>query len=171
MTYICTVNNRITMPRKSKNKKKRRRDPARPKRAMTPFLYYACEQRQILKASGEKLTLPEQSRRIAALWQTVTDKSIYIAKSQTDRERYAAEMRDYTPPTRIKRPRSSYAFFMRDVRQTLADKHPDKNPRELMVEIAAAWRAASGEQREHYGGLAEADKKRYEDEKSAEVSI
>ena len=152
-------------------KKKRRRDPARPKRAMTPFLYYACEQRQILKANGEKLTLPEQSRRIAALWQSVTDKSAYIAQSKADRERYAAEMREYTPPKRIKRPRSSYALFMRDIRQTLAEKHPDKNPRELMVEIAAAWRANSAEDRAHYLSLAESDKKRYAEEKSAESSI
>tara|TARA_B100001059_G_scaffold141428_1_gene141476 strand:+ start:309 stop:782 length:474 start_codon:yes stop_codon:yes gene_type:complete len=155
----------------SKKKRKRRRDPARPKRAMTPFLYYACEQRRVLKASGEKLTLPEQSRRIAALWQDVTDKSSYIAQSNADRERYAAEMREYTPPVRIKRPRSSYAFFMRDIRQSLAAKHPDKNPRELMVEIAAAWRTANVQQREHYASLAEADKKRYADEKSTESSI
>lgn len=168
MNYIHLHSN-IKMPRKTKSKKKR--DPARPKRAMTPFLYYACEQRQILKASGEKLTLPEQSRRIAAQWQEVTDRSVYIAKSKADRERYASEMRDYVPPVRIKRPRSSYAFFMRDVREKMAEKYPDKNPRELMVEIASAWRNASEQERQRYNGMAEADKKRYEDEKSAEASI
>ena len=35
------------------NKKKRTRDPARPKRAMTAFLYYACEQRRVLKDKNE----------------------------------------------------------------------------------------------------------------------
>ena len=160
----------ITMARKSQ-KKRKRRDPSRPKRAMTPFLYYACEQRKILKDAGEKMTLPEQSKRIAVLWQNVTDRSVYIEQARKDRERYAAQMLDYTPPVKVKRPRSSYAFFMRDVRQSIAEKYPDKNPRELMVEIAAAWRNSSEEQRQHYNSMALADKTRYESEKNSQPSI
>lgn len=158
------------MARKSQ-KKRKRRDPSRPKRAMTPFLYYACEQRKILKDSGEKMTLPEQSKRIAVLWHNVTDRSVYNEQARKDRERYDAQMLEYTPPVKIKRPRSSYAFFMRDIRQKIAEKYPDKNPRELMVEIAAAWRNASEEQRQHYNSLALADKTRYDSEKSSQSSI
>ena len=69
--------------------KKRTRDPARPKRAMTPFLYYACEQRNILKENGEKMTLPDQSRHIARLWKDVSDqdKAKYIAQADVDKAR------------------------------------------------------------------------------------
>ena len=124
---------------------KRKRDPARPKRAMTPFLYYACEQRNILKARGDKMTLPEQSKHIATMWKAVEDKSIYIEQAKKDRARYEDEMSRYEPPKKIKRPRSSYAFFMKDMRETISNENPDKNPRELMANIAAAWNAEPSE--------------------------
>lgn len=148
--------------------KKRQRDPARPKRAMTPFLYFACEQRKILKESDDKMALPEQSRRIAQMWKEVSDKSKYIELSKVDQARYKEQMSNYVPPKKIKRPRSSYAFFMRDVREHIAKAAPDKTPRELMSDIAAAWKSISSDERGRYNEMAEKDKQRYVDEKSAE---
>lgn len=150
------------------SRKKRQRDPTRPKRAMTPFLYFACEQRKILKQSDEKMTLPEQSRRIAELWKEVADKSKYIEQAKADQSRYKEQMSHYVPPKKIKRPRSSYAFFMRDVRARIAEASPDKTPRELMSDIAAAWKSVSDDERARYNEMAEKDKKRYADEKAAE---
>lgn len=147
--------------------KRRRRDPARPKRAMTPFLFYACEQRNILKANGDKMTLPEQSRYIAAQWKTVTDKSKYIEQSKKDRARYDDEMSRYVPPHKIVRPRSSYAFFMKDARARISKEHPDKNPRELMPFIAQAWKNISESEKQKYIDMAKEDKARYAQEKAA----
>lgn len=149
---------------------KRKRDPARPKRAMTPFLYYACEQRNILKARGDKMTLPEQSKHIATMWKAVEDKSIYIEQAKKDRARYEDEMSRYEPPKKIKRPRSSYAFFMKNMREKISNENPDKNPRELMANIAAAWKNISDTEKEKYNHMAEEDKKRYAQEKSEENS-
>ena len=148
-------------------KSKRKRDPARPKRAMTPFLYYACEQRNILKQNGDKMTLPEQSIYIAQLWKNVTDegKVKYVEQSEKDKARYRDEMSRYHPPFKIKRPRSSYAFFMKNMRQEIAEQHKEKNPRELMSDIAAAWRNISEEDKIQYNEMATEDKKRYEEEK------
>lgn len=156
------------MVRKSKRSK---RDPARPKRAMTPFLYFACEQRRVLKEAGEKMSLPDQSRRIADLWKVVLDKSSYEASAAKDKARYHCEMENYNPPKKIKRPRSSYAFFMKSVRQQIADKAPDKTPRELMTDIAAEWKSISNEEKSKYTQMAEKDKLRYADEKKVEQSI
>lgn len=164
LEYIVTT----TLEKMVRKTKKRQRDPARPKRAMTPFLYFACEQRKILKESEEKMALPEQSRKIAQLWKDVDDKSAYIAMSQVDQSRYREQMSQYVPPKKIKRPRSSYAFFMRDVRASLAEANPDKTPRELMSDIATAWKVLSVNDRGRYNKMAEEDKQRYVDEKSAE---
>ena len=156
------------MVRSSKNSKRRRRDPARPKRAMTPFLFYACEQRAILKENGDKMTLPEQSRHIANLWKSVSekDRSKYIEKAEKDKERYRDEMSRYEPPKKIKRPRSSYAFFMKDIREKIASENPDKNPRELMADIASVWKNISSDEKAKYEQMAKEDKARYEDEKT-----
>ncbi len=152
------------MVRSSKSKKTRR-DPARPKRAMTPFLYYACEQRKILKENGIKMTLPEQSKRIAGTWKNVTDKSKYVEQSQVDRERYVEEMRHDVQPVKIKRPRSSYAFFMKDMRGHIAAQCPGKNPRDLMTDIARAWKNISDQDRQRYKEMAQDDRIRYANEK------
>lgn len=156
-----------TLEKMVRSRSKRKRDPARPKRAMTPFLYYACEQRAALKAQGDKMTLPEQSKHIASLWKTVTDKSKYVQQSNEDRARYEDEMSRYEPPKKIKRPRSSYAFFMKDSRGRISKQHPDKNPRELMADIAASWKTISETDKAKYTKLAEEDKARYAQEKSA----
>lgn len=151
-----------------RRRSKRKRDPARPKRAMTPFLYYACEQRNILKARGDKMTLPQQSKHIAQLWKSVTDKTKYVEQAKEDRARYEDEMSRYVPPKKIKRPRSSYAFFMKDKRDEISEKHPEKNPRQLMGEIASVWRSISEEEKGKYTKLAEEDKARYQQEKAEE---
>jgi hypothetical protein len=167
LDYIVTP----TSDKMVRSSKKRKRDPARPKRAMTPFLYYACEQREILKARGDKMTLPDQSRHIAHLWKSVTeeDKAKYIAQSEKDKRRYKDEMSRYEPPKKIKRPRSSYAFFMKDMRQEISEEHPDKNPRELMGYIAQAWKNISDEDKAKYNQMAAEDKSRYEEEKKKDA--
>jgi hypothetical protein len=147
--------------------KRKRRDPARPKRAMTPFLFYACEQRTILKANGDKMTLPEQSRYIASRWKNVTDKTKYIEQSNQDRARYDDEMSRYVPPHKIVRPRSSYAFFMKHTRARISQENPDKNPRELMPFIAQAWKSISDTEKKKYVDMAKEDKERYAQEKAA----
>ena len=116
------------------------------------------------------MTLPEQSRHIAQLWKTVSDdeKAKYIAQSEKDKERYRDEMSRYEPPKKIKRPRSSYAFFMKDMRQKIATEHPEKNPRELMADIAAVWKNISEDEKAKYNQMATEDKQRYADEKNAE---
>jgi hypothetical protein len=160
-----------TLDKMVRKSKRRQRDPARPKRAMTPFLYFACEKRKELKANGEKMTLPDQSRRIAEMWKIVEDKSAYETSASVDRARYEQEMKSYVPPKKIKRPRSSYAFFMKDVRGRIAAAAPSKTPRELMSDIAAAWRQISNDEKNRYTEMANDDKKRYQDEKNAESSI
>jgi len=149
----------------SGKKNKKSRDPNRPKRAMTPFLYYACEQRAILKQQGRKMALTEQSRYIAGLWKNISDKTKYIQQSEKDKARYREQMAVYEPPYKIKRPRSSYAFFMQDQRAEIAKQFPNKTPRELMANIATVWKEYDDDTKEKYMAMARQDKDRYYEEK------
>ena len=76
-------------------------------------------------------------------------------------------MSRYEPPKKIKRPRSSYAFFMKDMRHKIAEENQEKNPRELMADIAAAWKNISEQDKAKYNEMAVEDKKRYEEEKKS----
>lgn len=116
------------------------------------------------------MSLPDQSRYIAEVWKSVTDKSTYITQSEADRARYYREMEKYEPPYKIKRPRSSYAFYMKDMRSSIAEKFPNKTPRELMSNVAESWKASATSVREKYKQMALNDKKRYEDEKTLAAS-
>lgn len=151
----------------SGKKNKKSRDPNRPKRAMTPFLYYACEQRAILKQQGRKMALTEQSRYIAGLWKNISDKTKYIQQSDKDKDRYREQMAVYQPPYKIKRPRSSYAFFMQDRRAEIAKQFPNKTPRELMANIATVWKEYDDNVKEKYMAMARQDKERYYEEKQS----
>ena len=142
---------------------KKKKDPNRPKRPITPFLYYACTRRK--EIAHEKLSLGDQSRKIAVEWNKMSEpeKEPFCAKAKIDRARYNREMETYVPPKKVKRPRSAYAFFMQMNRARIAANYPDKSPRDLMVKIAEAWRAV--EDRNIYKNKAVEDKQRYENEK------
>ena len=113
------------------------------------------------------MTLPDQSRHIAQLWKSVSEeeKAKYVAQSEVDKQRYRDQMSRYEPPKKIKRPRSSYAFFMKATRQEIAERYPDKNPRELMGFIAQAWKNISDDEKTKYTVMATEDKTRYTEEK------
>ena len=57
---------------------------------------------------------------------------------------------------------------MKDKAQAISKQHPDKTPRELMADIAAAWNNISEDEKAKYNKLAEEDKARYAQEKSEE---
>ena len=144
---------------------KRKKDPARPKRPITPFLYYACKRRKDLATDKEKLSLGGASKKIALEWNAMpfSDKQSYVELSMADRRRYDTEMLSYVPPKRIKRPRSAYAFFMQLNRTKIAAEYPEFSPRDLMVKIAEAWKRTDN--RDIYKNKALEDKHRYETEK------
>jgi hypothetical protein len=73
------------------------------------------------------------------------------------------------PSYKLNRPQSSYAFFMRDARQSVAEEYPEKSPREFMTEefmtnVAVAWRATDESVKNKYVEMAEVDKQRYNEE-------
>jgi hypothetical protein len=54
---------------------------------------------------------------------------------------------------------------MKCMRKEIAEANPGKNPRELMGDIAIAWKGISTTEKEKYNQMAVEDKLRYEDEK------
>jgi len=151
-----------------KKRRKKKRDPTKPKRPLSAYIFYANEKRPEFRSTYPDESLMSISKRIAETWATVTDRSVYESKAAEAKKIYHAAMEEWRAkqPPKIKRPRTAYALFMQDIRSTLAAEFPDKGPRDLMVVVASRWKASDEATKNKYKQLADQDKERYARESS-----
>ena len=77
------------------------KDPNKPKRAKSAYLFYCDDHRQkildSLRKKKKKVNIAAVSKQLGAQWKGLTgaDKEPYEAKAQADRERYQEEMEQY----------------------------------------------------------------------------
>ncbi|GAN07545.1 non-histone chromosomal protein 6 [Mucor ambiguus] len=70
-------------------------------------------------------------------------------------------------PNAPKRGLSAYMFFSQDKRAQVKEENPEASFGTLGKLLGEKWKAMSDEEKKPYVDKAEADKKRYEDEKAA----
>ena len=89
LTDTSKVNNNKKQPKKKK-------DPSAPKHSMSAYLFFCNEQRNAIKAEMPADTSNAALlKEVGARWLALADKSVYKAKSNADKERYAQEMAVY----------------------------------------------------------------------------
>ena len=76
------------------NKLKAKKDPLKPKRPKSSYLFFCDEMRPILMKETPKSNLSEISKKLGKLWQEC-DKSKYLNKSIDDKDRYKSQIDDY----------------------------------------------------------------------------
>ncbi|KII66140.1 High mobility group protein TDP-1 [Thelohanellus kitauei] len=92
----------VAQPRKSKGakgKKKEAKDPNKPKRATSAYLYFSADFRKSPDAAGIKHT--EIMKAAATKWKKLTDaeKKPYLEMEQKDKDRFARESKEYSSKT------------------------------------------------------------------------
>tara|TARA_A100001015_G_scaffold147430_1_gene163477 strand:+ start:764 stop:1243 length:480 start_codon:yes stop_codon:yes gene_type:complete len=154
------------MPKSKSNKKKR--DPLRPKRPLTAFMRFSTFKRSELKKKHSDLSMTELSKLIGEAWRNASDeeKRPHQEQAAEDHEEYRVKMEKYKE-MKPKRPRTAYAFYMKINRQSIANKYPDKNPRELMQYVAAAWKACGTTEKDKYIKMAAEDRQRWSEQKTS----
>jgi len=62
----------------------------KPKRALSAFMYYSKEQRDVLKAKNPSITFQEMGKVLGTAWKGLSDaeKAKYVEMSKADQERY-----------------------------------------------------------------------------------
>ena len=148
-------------------KTKKQRDPLRPKRPLTAFMRFSKVKRVELKTKHPELSMTELSKLIGEAWRNSTDteKRPHQELAAVDHEKYRIEMEKYKK-LKPKRPRTAYAFFMKLNRETIAKKYPEKNPRDLMTYVAAAWKSLKEAEKQKYVKMAEEDRQRWSEQKN-----
>ena len=67
------------------------------------------------------------------------------------------------------RPRTAYAFYMKENRARIAADHPEVSPRDLMKFIAAAWKELDTDGKGKYTKMALDDRERWTRDRAASL--
>lgn len=108
--------------KKKKRKKKADKDPNKPKRSMSSFMFFANEKRKEVKDKEPLLKMTEIGKKLAEMWKelSASEKKVlnftadciyrfqkYEDMAKQDKERYTAAMGTYKPPEKKEQSSSS----------------------------------------------------------------
>ena len=167
------------MPRKPQGTKRRKRDPERPKRAMTAYMVYVRDNIKSVTRDMGNAKRSEVIRECGARWNkmTVTQKKKYVKISQEDKARYAREMENYTPQTPVdepklkrrkkdpdapKRPLTTYMAFVSFHQKNVSQRF--EKQKDVLQHISTLWRNASDKAKSRFKKEADTDRARYKRE-------
>ena len=135
------------------------KDPNKPKRGMSAYLYFAADQRTECKAKGiDTSQVAQFTKDMAAKWKVLTPKERkpYDAKAEKDKQRYLAEMAAYVPPkgmaggkrpvdpNKPKRAQTAYFLFLAEFRAKHKDEFTGEGSnKELIKAASVAWNGLS----------------------------
>ena len=96
------------------------------------------------------------------------DKRPYHDAAAADHVKYKT-LKEAYDASKPKRPRTAYAFYMKENRNVISKSHPDCNPRDLMKFIAAEWRKLTPEGKGKYTKMAIEDRERWQRDRAASL--
>ena len=164
-------------PLLSNLKTKRKKDPNAPKKWKTSYIFFCCDQRELLKKQDIKYRTTEITGKLAEMWKNLSDRDRvkYEELSNKDKERYVKEMSIYCPSetfkkkerTGPKRPTSSYMFFCQQERDNIKNNCINMNTKQITSELAKRWKSLSDEEKVPFVEKQLKDKIRYNNEKQS----
>lgn len=159
-------------------KSKAGKDPNKPKRGLTAFMWYSKERRGPIKTAEPTLAFGDIAKKIGVEWAAMKDgqKKKFEKLASKDKARYEEEMKDYTPPeggvpakkkkrkkdpNAPKRSKSAFMFFAKERRPELVKSNPKWSFGEFGRKMGEEWRSMSDKKKAKYNNQAAADKVRY----------
>ncbi|KAF7637588.1 hypothetical protein Mgra_00002847 [Meloidogyne graminicola] len=84
-----------------KKRKRAKKDPNAPKRALSAFFFFSSDKRQEVSGEHPDWRVGQIAQELGLRWKSLTDeeRTIFEKKAQEDKERYAEEMRAYRNET------------------------------------------------------------------------
>jgi len=82
-------------PPKGGDKRKRKKDPNAPKRALSAFFFFNKEERENVKRDFPSYGVGDIAKELGKRWEKCTDKPKYEALARGDKARYEKEMKTY----------------------------------------------------------------------------
>ena len=205
------------VPQRAKKEpgEKKLRDPDKPTRGKSAYLFFCQDYRAAAKeeleetlGEDEKVTVGQVTKKLGEMWkdfkedgEKADELAAYEASASEDKERYEEQMKGYTELTQeeiaakigpkrqrkasggtkkpsVKRARSAYNYFCAENRERVKKELEDATGEtpsapEVTAELAVQWNDIKTSTtrknkvlKQKYDEMAEADKSRYENEKS-----
>ncbi|PRP86617.1 structure specific recognition protein 1 [Planoprotostelium fungivorum] len=174
-------------------KTKKKKDPAKPKRAMSSFMFFANEKRPEVREANPGMKITDVGKRLGELWKETSaeERKKYELMSSRDSERYQEELKSYVPPpeednsdsdsssgkkrrkrvkkdpNQPKRPTTSFMFFANEKRPEFKEKFPKLKMTELTAKLSEAWKAITPTEKQTFIDKAQKDTVRYNEAKKA----
>ena len=147
-------------------KKKKAKDPNKPKRAMVAFMFFSIDRRPAMQKQNPQMRIAEISKLLGQTWREMTakDKAPYDKKAAADKARYEKEMKSYKPPYKPKRAMVAFMFYSIEQRPAVQKKNSSLGIAEISKILGKNWREMSDKAKAPYQEKATADKARYEKE-------
>lgn len=86
---------------KAKSSAKKKKDPNKPRRNLSAYMFFAREHRPLVKVDLPGATFGELGREVGMRWKAIKDTERagkYKSLAASDKARYAKEMKAYVPP-------------------------------------------------------------------------
>lgn len=89
------------MPKATRSREKKLKDPEAPKRPKSSYLFFCDDKRSEIKKANPELKATEISTKLGEMWQALTDKkkAKYVAKAETAKGEYKEAMTHYERPS------------------------------------------------------------------------
>lgn len=154
---------------KTKSKKKVV-DENKPKRPLTAFMRYSATRRSIIRKENPQHSMIDISKIIGEEWRNLgdDDKRPFHDAAEKDHEVYKVAKKAYDD-SKPKRPRTAYAFYMKENRARIAEEHPNESPRDLMKYIAEAWKKCDENEKSKYTKMAADDRERWSKDRASSL--
>ncbi len=153
-------------------KKKKTRDPNRPKRPLSAYMLYSKEMRPTIKEDHPEFKVTEVAKEIGHLWKKITneEKAPFVKEANKLREAYQIKYDSYKEEQNEqkgpKRACSAYIHFSQAARPALKAKYPKEGVADIAKRTGEQWRSLSDKKKKPYQDMADADKARYEEAKA-----
>ena len=147
-----TENNQDILLKYCKKHKIKLKDPTKPKRGKSAFLYYCDHNRSKLRNKFPELTIKQIVSKLGSSWQELKTQgkiNEYEEMSVDDRNRYRSEMKNYYPQ-KIKKGDSSFNKFVSLKYDKILLKYPGYNSKQIKKHLKEKWNKLPLEKKEKY---------------------
>jgi len=146
-------------------KRKRAKDPNKPKRPTSAYFYFVADQREKMNKQGKKVTrVAEWTKEVSAIWRELgpKEREPFEKKAVIDKQRYTTAMNAYKgkDEDKPKRPQSAYFLWLADYRIRMKGKFTEN--KELLKGAGEAWKRLTEGEKKPYEIKAEQGRKDYE---------
>lgn len=168
-----------------KKRGKAGKDPNKPKRNMSAFFLYSNANRARIKEENPGIKFGRVAQLLSEEFKQISpsERAKWDAEALRDKERYAREMENYTPPSDLeddgpkkkkkkdpnapKRNMSAFFLYSNDVRATVKEENPEAKFGDIAKIISRQYKELTEKELAKYQKLAAEDKERYQRQMAA----